>query len=78
MSFPTVPCKDETCTIPIIFALGPNGSLPLDSRAPVYRVEEQNGILVAIRVVDCFVLHHATCKNPGRFSGKKKPTGGPT
>jgi len=69
----TSPCKAApSCKVEVIFATGPNGTVVLDSKAPVYRVIERDGALIAERTTDCFVTHFATCKDPGRFH-KGKP-----
>jgi hypothetical protein len=77
-----VACKAApACKIPVIFAEGPNGTVVLDAKAPVYRVVERDGLLVAERMADCFVTHFATCKDPNRFSGgksRKEAEGGGT
>ncbi len=69
----TSTCKAApVCTVPVIFATGPNGHVVLDARAPVYRLVERDGALIAERATDCFVTHFATCKDPNRFSRSKK------
>lgn len=73
----TTACKAApACAVPVIFAAGPNGPVILDAKAPVYRVVERHGELVAERTTDCFVTHFATCKDPNRFSKAKAPSEG--
>ena len=69
----TVPCKAAPdCAIPILWAETPEGArIPLDSRAPVYRVEERDGKTIAIRMANTFVTHFATCRHADRFSKGK-------
>lgn len=65
-------CKSPACSAPVIFARGPNGTVVLDARAPVYRVVVRESGLVAERVEDCFVSHFVTCKEPKQFSKPKE------
>jgi len=66
-------CKAAVCSAPVIFAKGPNGTVVLDARAPVYRVVVRDTGLVAERTEDCFVTHFATCRDPNSFSKPKAP-----
>jgi hypothetical protein len=79
----SVPCKG--CGKPIIFARLPNGgTVPLDVKAPVYRLAmlplEEQIIAHAIRsndaaeinVGDVYVTHFSTCSKANEFSKSKK------
>jgi hypothetical protein len=61
------PCKK--CDVKIAFARTSTGKMiPLDMRAPVYRIVEGDGEMQAERVDDCFVTHFATCPAATSFS----------
>lgn len=68
-----VPCRG--CGAQIVFAHGPNGLIPLDTRAPVYQFVEgepgQSG--EARRAPMHFVSHYATCPKAREFSKGRKP-----
>lgn len=65
------PCK--ACKTPLTFVMGPAGKIiPLDDRAPVYRVgQDMLGNPVAMRVEDAFVSHFSSCPHASEFSRKK-------
>lgn len=64
------PCK--LCGAPLIFARSENGVVvPLDQKAPVYRVtREGTGQFRAVRDVTCFVSHFCTCPKVAQMRGK--------
>lgn len=66
------PCKK--CKVPLVLVMGPNGkTIPLDERAPVYRiVTDLTGAPVCERVPDAFVTHFSTCPEANHFSGSKR------
>lgn len=66
---PTAPCR--LCGKPIVWATSPDGKrLPLDPRAPVYRVgADLAGTLTGTRDRDALVSHFATCS--GIRQGKR-------
>lgn len=69
-------CRGEGCTVPVLFAISneTGARIPLDTRAPVYRVERgEDGVVRAIRERDCYVTHYASCRAAGQFSRKGKP-----
>ena len=63
----TVPCKG--CGKPITFVKTDTGkTVPLDTRAPVYRLAEtMDGEPLAIRFKAGMVTHFATCKDANKF-----------
>lgn len=64
------PCK--SCHTPILFIRSRESGklIPLDLRAPVYRVErDMLGEEIAVRS-DAMVSHFASCSDPDRFSKK--------
>lgn len=65
------PCK--ACKTPLTFVLGPNGKLiPLDDRAPVYRItQDMLGNPVAEKVDGAYVSHFSSCPAASAFSRKK-------
>ena len=71
-------CKGPNCNTHIIWGLNPltNKKIPLDTRAPVYKVVESNpasGEVLVERAEDCYVSHFATCVDAPQFSaGRKK------
>lgn len=62
-------CRGASCKTPVIWANNPKTGkpIPLDSRAPVYRVEMIDGKLTAVRDRGAFVTHFATCKDAAQF-----------
>lgn len=58
------------CKAPIIFAVTEQGrTIPLDVRAPTYRVkQEDDGTLRAQRTRGVLVSHFATCPKASAFS----------
>lgn len=71
-------CRGPNCKTPVIWAHNPNTGkpMPLDGRAPVYRVVLEGGKPTAVRDRAAFVGHHATCQDVGQFSGRNR--GGPS
>ena len=70
-------CRGEDCTTEIIFGKDEvtGKTIPLDTRAPVYRITQSNpasGVVTVERVADCFVSHFATCVNAPQFSASRK------
>ncbi len=63
----TVKCKG--CGRDMTWGITTEGArIPLDPRAPVYRLD--NGI--AVRAHGCMVTHFATCSKAGDFSASKR------
>lgn len=69
------PCRG--CGAPITIATQPDGKLiPLDRRAPVYRLEpDLTGSIVAVRDAGAFVSHFCTCPKADEFSKAKRAAG---
>lgn len=69
-----VQCRGANCKTPVIWAHNPNTGkpMPLDARAPVYRVELVDRKLTAVRDRTAFVGHHATCRDVATFSGRNR------
>jgi hypothetical protein len=59
------PCRG--CNAPMVFAQGPNGDIPLDARAPVFRLIEGPSPR-AERAAGYHVSHFATCPKARQFS----------
>ena len=73
----TVPCGNASrpgCGKPIVWALDENSKrIPLDPRAPVYRVvENEAGETICWREPQAMVSHFATCSHANEFSRSKK------
>lgn len=66
------PCK--ACGCPIAVATQADGKkIPLDLRAPVYRLDaDLTGEVVATRDTGAFVSHFSTCPKADAFSSKGK------
>ena len=70
---PTRPCK--LCGEQIMFATAPKAdgkgdtTVPLNAKAPVYRITEREPVLRAERARDSFVSHWSTCE--GVRQGKR-------
>lgn len=67
----TQPCRG--CNRPMIFAQGPNGEIPLDARAPVFRLIEDASPR-AERAPGYHVSHFSTCPKARDFSRYRKGT----
>ena len=69
-----VECNGRRCKTRVIWAHNPNTGkpMPLDSRAPVYRLQVIDGKLTAVRDRGAFVGHHATCRDVADFSGRNR------
>lgn len=77
IDLPTRPCGSKTrpgCGKPIVWGVGHDGTrIPLDPRAPVYRiVSDINGEVRVARDHASLVSHFATCAKANQFSGSKK------
>jgi len=61
------------CGMPLIFIQGPEGrTVPLDTQAPVYKVERDlTGVEVAVRV-EAFVSHFASYPKASDLSRSKR------
>lgn len=68
------PC--QLCECPLTFVKTPSGStMPLDTRAELYRIVVKDGKEVAERVSReerIYVTHFRTCVHAARFSGGRK------
>ena len=68
------PC--QLCECPLLFVAGPNGkTIPLDTRAEVYRVVGDGESARAVRVLPTeriYVTHFRTCPHANAFSGSKR------
>jgi hypothetical protein len=70
-------CRGPNCKIDIIWGWDDvtKKKIPLDTRAPVYRVVDSNpssGMVLVERMKDCYVTHFATCVDAPQFSASKK------
>lgn len=68
-------CRGEGCTVTVLYAINPETgrTIPLDTRAPVYRAEKRDdGKVYAVRVPDTYVSHFATCTKAGHFSKPRR------
>lgn len=66
------PCSK--CGCPLVIVMGPNGKkIPLDARAPTYRVvPDLVGGMVAEKAVGAMVSHFASCPRANDFSASKR------
>lgn len=62
------PCKG--CGKMVVWAIGPNGPVPLDPVPAVYTVEVVDGVVRARRAGAAMVGHHVTCPRREQFSRK--------